>query len=100
MNRRQFLFRTLPAIAATMALDPEALLWAPTKTIFIPTTVRVATWDEIDAVMMRHIPILVDRFYEPSSLYKLLRNKEMQSYEGGRRIVQSITMAESSISLV
>ncbi len=35
MDRRAFL-STITAVAATAALDPERLLWRPTRTIFIP----------------------------------------------------------------
>jgi hypothetical protein len=45
MNRRGF-FGSLAALTGTMALDPERLLWRPTKTIFIPKAFEVAdfTW--------------------------------------------------------
>lgn len=37
MNRRNFL---QSAIVATLAVDPERLLWTPKKTIFIPPVYR------------------------------------------------------------
>jgi hypothetical protein len=43
MNRRGFL-RLFSAAAATVAIDPERLLWVPgTKKIFIPKPVQVVS---------------------------------------------------------
>lgn len=42
MNRRDFLTRAVVA-ATALAIDPEELLWKPTKTIFLPLTQRTLT---------------------------------------------------------
>jgi hypothetical protein len=88
-------------MAGTMALDPEALLWKPTKTIFIPGTVRVATWDEISAVTMKHvIPKLVDHFFKEDPLFRRLKSNRKEVFVGGREIVQAFSVAKARISLV
>ena len=55
MNRRYFL--SLLAPAAILIMDPEELLWKPTKTIFIPKpveapTVRLTPYGARDMVML------------------------------------------------
>lgn len=53
MNRRAF----LSSLLATAVLDPERLLWTPTKTIFIPKPAGLAfhkdafTWMTVDLPM-------------------------------------------------
>jgi hypothetical protein len=64
-----------------MALDPEELLWKPTKTIFIPP-VPAITWDQLSARVLTHIvPKLADAVFIPSPIFEYLRWTEEKLYE-------------------
>lgn len=74
MDRRSFL-KFIPGMIAAAAAMPDELLWTPTKTYFIPDTVKVATWDEINEITLRHIiPRLVDNVFKESPLLAYMKS--------------------------
>ena len=76
MDRRQFLTR-ISAMAAAAVLDPEILLWKPTKRIFIPETVHIANWEEISRITLdRIMPKLLDNLFQESPLFIKLRTAD------------------------
>lgn len=81
MNRRGFL-RAFPALLGAIALDPEELLWKPTKTIFIPPAPMVLAWEKISEAALKHIvPKLADAIFKPSPLFEYLQRTEESLYE-------------------
>lgn len=100
MDRRGFL-RLFPALVGAMTIDPEELLWKPIKTIFIPDTVRLATWEEIDALTLKYIvPKLIDQLFTTSPIYSYLATRKKTFFDGGRRIGETIIYPEENLSLV
>ena len=58
MNRRNF----IASLLATAVLDPERLLWTPTKTIFIPPPSGLAFHNDAFTLMTIDLPA-PSRFY-------------------------------------
>lgn len=87
MNRRGFL-NLLGIGAATAAVDPERLLWTPTKKIFIPAprqpilfknySVSIpVTLDEINRLTLKYMgPNLVKSVFEDDPFLEYLRSTD------------------------
>lgn len=70
MNRRSF-FRSMGILAGTMALDPEQLLWKPTKKIFIPSekTILALLEEKMAVAMATMSRMLAEEIYRPSPVF-------------------------------
>lgn len=63
-------------MAGAFALDPDELLWKPTKKIFIPPATSVEqTWEAIASVMQKKLtPKLIDMVFHRDPLFIALRD--------------------------
>jgi hypothetical protein len=59
MNRRDF-FNRIAMFAGAMVLDPEELLWTPSKKIFIPPYAPI--YDLLVFRMNRSVQLMADQF--------------------------------------
>jgi hypothetical protein len=89
MDRRTF-FRSMGVLAGAFALDPEELLWKPTKKIFIPPDKTAIALIEarMNEAVRKMTEALVREIYQPSPL---LGHWTKMTYEGAEIMVNSCT---------
>lgn len=72
MNRREF-FRLGAAAIAGLAIDPEELLWVPSRSrIFVPGIARLSTSQIVAAEMERILPHVRTLFQRDDLFYRSL----------------------------
>jgi hypothetical protein len=87
MDRRTF-FRSMGVLAGAFALDPEELLWRPTKKIFIPPdkTAFALIEARMNEAVRKMTEALAREIYQPSPLFIALQDGKAGEYIGARLI--------------
>jgi hypothetical protein len=95
MNRRSFFKASIAALAG-LAIDPEELLWVPSRSrIFVPSNLIRPNISEIVALEMeRMLPYVRTLFERDDTFYSILQKKTTIGRTGDIRIPLSFTPGE------